>query len=175
MAESWTKFNSLSIDNDAHSLYRANIMKKQDVPQDKAILGQWHEICYALDDDGRYVLAPSAGWGPANVANRQAWETIAEEIAEALATIRAGASSPLAFHMARCQMDVGLLASYAHLARWRVRRHLRPEGYARLTLKLRERYARIFGIAPEQFDDIPERPELPVISDGNDMDQDQSL
>ena len=150
-------------------------MRKQDVPQDEAILDRWHEICYALDDDGRYVLAPSAGWDPANVANRQAWKAIAEEVAEALAAIRAGTASPLAFHMARCQMDVALLASYVRLARWRVRRHLRPGGYARLKPDLRERYARIFGTAPERLDDIPDRPELPVISDGNDMDQDQSL
>ena len=108
-------------------------MRKQDVPQDRAVLGRWHEICYALDEEGRYALAPSAGWEPANVANLQAWEVIAEEIARAVEAVRCGETSPPAFHMARCQMDVGLLASYAHLARWRVKRHLRPGGYARLT------------------------------------------
>ena len=132
-------------------------------PVVEAILDRWHEISYALDDDGRYVLAPSAGWGPANVANRQAWETIAEEVAEALAAIRTGAASPLAFHMARCQMDVGLLASYVHLARWRVKRHLRPRVYARLRPGLRERYAQVFGGGAEDLDFIPEKPELPLV------------
>lgn len=138
-------------------------MRRQDVPQDKAILGRWHEICYALDDDGRYVLAPSAGWDPANVANLQAWEAVAEEVAQAIEAVRGGAASPLAFHMARCQMDLGLLASYVHLARWRVKRHLRPGVYARLRPELRERYAQVFGVGAEDLDFIPEKPELPLV------------
>ncbi|BCR03204.1 hypothetical protein DESUT3_02730 [Desulfuromonas versatilis] len=148
-------------------------MKREDVPQDAAIFGQWHGICYALDDEGRYVLTPSAGWDPANVANLQAWEVIAEEIREAIEAVRSGTASPLAFHMARCQMDVGLLASYAHLPRWRVRRHLRPAVYARLKPELRARYARVFGVAPEHLDQIPDMPQLPVALDEYREDQAQ--
>lgn len=146
-------------------------MKRKDVPQDKAILGQWHEICYALDEDGRYVLAPSAGWDPANVANLQAWEVIAEDVAAAIEGVRAGKASPLAFHMARCQMDAGLLAGYVQLSRWRVKRHLRPAVYARLKPELRERYARVFGVAAQELDRIPEKPELPVVSDEDEEDR----
>jgi len=140
-------------------------MRKQDVPQDKAILGRWHEICYVLDDEGRYVLTLSAGWNPANVANLQAWQEIAEEVGQAIADIRSGEASPLAFHMARCQMDVGLLSRYVRLARWRVRRHLRPAVYARLGETLRARYARVFGVAPEDLDAIPEKAQIPVEAD----------
>jgi hypothetical protein len=138
-------------------------LKREDVPQDKAILGQWHEICYALDEDGRYVLAPSTGWDPANVANLQAWEVIAEDVAAAIEAVHAGKTSPLAFHMARCQMDAGLLADYVQLSRWRVKRHLRPAVYARLRPELRERYARVFGMTAQELDRIPEKPELPVV------------
>lgn len=148
-------------------------MKSEDVPQDKAILGQWHEICYALDQDGRYVLAPSVGWDPANVANLQAWEVIAEAVAEAIEAVRSGEASPLAFHMARCQMDAGLLAGYVQLARWRVRRHLRPAVYARLKPELLERYARVFGVAAAELDRIPEKPELPVVLDNDEEDRNQ--
>jgi hypothetical protein len=148
-------------------------LKHEDVPQDEAILGRWHEICYALDRDGRYVLAPSAGWDPANVANLQAWEVIAEEVERAIEAVRAGEASPLAFHMARLQMDVGLLASYARLARWRVKRHLHPKGYSRLKPELRERYARVFGVAAEKLDCIPENPELPVVLNENEEDPKQ--
>ncbi len=35
------------------------------------ITGQTQEICYAVDETGRYVLAPSAGWEPKNMANNQ--------------------------------------------------------------------------------------------------------
>jgi hypothetical protein len=140
-------------------------LKSEDVPQDKAILGQWHGICYALNQDGRYVLTPSAGWEPANVANLQAWEVIAEDVGRALQAVWAGEASPLAFHMARCQMDVGLLAGYAQIPRWRVKRHLRPEVYARLKPALLERYARVFEVTVETLDSLPEKPELPVVLD----------
>lgn len=132
-------------------------MRKSDVPQDAVLFDGGHEIAYALDEDGRYVLVPCAGWEPANTANLQAWEVIAEAAAAALRGIAAGTLSPLAYHMAVHQMDVGLLATYARLARWRVRRHLRPAVWRRLRPALRERYAAVFRMAPEELDRVPGR------------------
>jgi hypothetical protein len=137
-------------------------MEKKEVPQDACLLGPWHEICYAVDEQGRYVLAPSAGWDPANLANLQAWEVIGEEIAAAIGRVVGGKTSPLDVHMARCQMDVSLLASYVGLARWRVRRHLRPAVFRRLKPALLARYADIFAVPPEMLGRIPDRAELPV-------------
>lgn len=137
-------------------------MRKNDVPQDAALFGRWHEIAYAVDEDGSVVLVPCAGWDPANVANLQAWEAIAEAAQEALRGIEAGEKSPLAFHMAVNQMDVALLAEYAGLARWRVRRHLRPAVFRRLKPALRERYAAVFRLTPEGLDRVPAKPQLPV-------------
>jgi hypothetical protein len=150
----WNSFHNIVTIGDS--------LKQDDVPQDQAILGPWRELFYAVDADGRYVLAPSRGWDPANLANLQAWQVIAEEMEKALAAVRAGQASPLAFHMARCQMDTGLLARYAGLARWRVRRHLRPAVYRRLSPAVRERYSRIFGITAEELDLLPEKPLVPV-------------
>jgi hypothetical protein len=64
--------------------------------------------------------------------------------------------------MARCQMDVSLLASYVGLARWRVRRHLRPAVFSRLKPALLARYADIFAVLPEMLGRIPDRAEIPV-------------
>lgn len=140
-------------------------MRKNDVPQDAALFGRWREIAYAVDEDGRVVLVPCAGWDPANVANLQAWEVIAEAVAEALRGIEAGELSPLAFHMAVNQMDVTLFADYVGMARWRVRRHLRPGVFPRLRPALRERYAAVFRIAPEELDRVPAKPRLPVVTE----------
>jgi hypothetical protein len=141
-------------------------MLKQDVPQDAAILEQQSAISYAVDDQGRYVLTPSAGWDPSNLANIQAWQLIAEDIQAALIEIHSGNSSPLLFHMVRNQMDTALLARYAHLSRWRVKRHLQPKYYQKLTVELRERYATVFQISEEALDILPERVELPVELEG---------
>lgn len=141
-------------------------MKLKDVPQDAVILEQQSAISYAVDDQGRYILTSSAGWDPSNLANIQAWQLIAEEIESALSEIRRGDASPLLFHMVRNQMDTALLARYAHVSRWRVKRHLQPKHYQKLTVELRERYAAVFRISEEALDTLPNRVELPVDVEG---------
>ena len=140
-------------------------MRKDEVPQDTDILEQWNEVSYAVDSDGNYVLVPSAGWRPANLANRQAWQLIVEELKAIIERVNAGQASPLAYHMARAQMDAALLGRYVGLSGWRVRRHLRPAVFARLSPAIRERYARALGITTEQLAVVPAAPETPFGSD----------
>jgi hypothetical protein len=130
-------------------------MHKKDVPQDVGLNQGLSEITYAVDEEGRYVQAPSLGWEPKNIANQQAWEQIRKEISSEIEQIRAGKRSPLAYHMARNLMNIGLLASYAGLPRWRVRRHLKPAGFKRLGRDMLKRYADIFGISPEALQKFP--------------------
>jgi hypothetical protein len=131
-------------------------MKVNDVPQDRGMISDSvQEICYAVDENGRYVLAPSAGWEPKNTANEQAWELIRTEVAATLKKIRAGRLSPLAFHMVNNQMSPGLLARYAGCSRWRVWRHLRPGGFSRLTPRMLQRYAEIFDIDATALKTVP--------------------
>lgn len=132
-------------------------MRRKDVPQDEALFGGWKEVSYAVDDDGRYVLVQSAGWEPANIANHMAWESIEAEVVSALAKVRAGIRSPLVYHMARHQMDPGLLAGYAGLFRWQVRRHMKPAAFRRISPALADRYAAIFRITRDELMSIPGR------------------
>lgn len=127
-------------------------MKVWDVPQDYGAIGNQKEVCYAVDEEGRYVLTPSLGWDPKNIANSQAWEAIHHQIALALKRIHAGKASPLAYHMARNQMNPGLLAKYVGLFRWQVYRHLKPGGYRRMSPRLKLKYAELFETTPEWLD-----------------------
>lgn len=131
-------------------------MRKNEVPQDQDLLGGQCEVCYAVDENGCYVLAESTGWEPANIANHQAWEAISFEIAGILARIRKGELSPLAYHMVANQMDEKLLAGYAGLFRWQVRRHLRPGPFSRISPKQRERYSALFSLTAEELGRIPD-------------------
>ncbi len=133
-------------------------MRRTDVPQDDALFDGQKEVCYAVDETGHYVLAESAGWEPANLANIQAWEEIESGITAILARIRAGELSPLAYHMARGQMDARLLAGYARLFAWQVRRHMKPGPFGRLSPARLQRYAAIFRITPEALRAIPGPP-----------------
>ncbi len=134
-------------------------MKIEDVPQDFGIAGDQTEVCYAVDEEGNYVLSPSLGWEPKNIANDQAWQLIQEQVHQALNGVKSGKASPLAYHMAKHQMDMALLAKYAGLSRFKVWYHLKPAGFKRLTPNMRRRYAAVFGITSEALAITPDTPE----------------
>ncbi|BBO90323.1 hypothetical protein [Desulfosarcina ovata] len=132
-------------------------MKIEEVPQDQGMITDGRrEVCYAVDDQGRYVLAGSAGWEPKNIANRQAWDRIDQTVAATLDRIRAGKASPLAYYMALNQMDVGLLAKYAGIGRLKVWLHLKPGPFGRLSPAVLKRYADVFDISADTLKSVPE-------------------
>ena len=132
-------------------------MKTSEVPQERGIIPEnVHEVCYAVDESGNYVLTNSAGWEPKNIVNDQAWEIIKAQVQGVLAQIQAGRLSPLAFHMAKNQMSTGLLSRYVRFSRWRVKRHLKPHVFKRLEPDVYRRYANIFEITVEQLLKVPE-------------------
>ncbi len=138
-------------------------MKVEEVPQDKGMIGDCgHEICYAIGDNGRYTLSPSLGWEAKNVVNDQAWAVIAEETRRMHQLVQSGTLSPIAYYQAKHQMDIGLLARYVDMAKWRVKRHRRPEVFRRLPERILQRYAAVFGVSPTELKTIPKTfsPEL---------------
>ena len=130
-------------------------MDATDVPQEDVVTyGGQTKAVYARTDDGRLGLVRSSGWEAEEIVTRQAVEAF-EALAEAARErARAGQSSPLEFHMYRARMDVSLLAQASGLWRWRVRRHLRPKVFARLSRALRARYAEVLGIPPERLESL---------------------
>lgn len=132
-------------------------MKIDQVPQDQGMIdGDRQEICYAVNKDGRYELVPSAGWEPKNVVNDQAWDLIKVEVAATVDKVRAGKLSPLAYHMVRNQMNVGLLAKYVPYSRLRVWRHLRPKVFLRLTSEMLKPYADLFDLSVDELKKVPD-------------------
>jgi hypothetical protein len=129
-------------------------MRKDEVPQDQGIAEGLKEVTYAVDDNGDYVMVPSTGWEPKNISNYQAWEVIAEQIETARLQVLNNEISPLAYHMARNQMDVGLLAQYMGIMRWRVKRHLKLRIFKKLNQNLLSRYASLLKVTVEQLQDI---------------------
>jgi hypothetical protein len=130
-------------------------MKKTDVPQDTGVFGQWHPVCYATDENGDYVRSQSSGWEPINIANDVAWEFIQEDIAHVLEKVRNGELSPLAYHISKSCMDVKMVAQYAGLSAWKVKRHLKPHIYRSLDKATLVKYASVFKIKPEELDALP--------------------
>ena len=128
-------------------------MKKKDVPQDDENLfeGKFKVVKYAVDDDGNYGTVGSAGWEPENVVLNQAWEEIKKKVAETLKQIEAGKLSPLAYHMEKNIMDVGMLSQYMDISKRNVNKHLEPNGFDSLDDKTLNRYAEVFDISVEEL------------------------
>jgi hypothetical protein len=129
-------------------------MRQDEVPQDEGIAEGLKEVTYAVDERGSYVVVPSAGWEPKNISNYQAWEVVAGQVAEARREVLAGHRSPLAYHMARNQMTLALMAQYMGLWRWQVRLHQHPAFFRRLPPELLERYAAMLRTTVEKLKDI---------------------
>lgn len=132
-------------------------MKRSEVPQDgRPEYGGERRAVYAVDEGGRYATVPSAGWRADEIVNRQAVEEYARLAQDALQRARAGQASPLEFHMYDRRMEVESLAPTAGLWRWRVRRHLRPQVFKKLSPALLARYADALGIPVERLTTLPE-------------------
>ena len=131
-------------------------MKSDAVPQDGlAHYGQARKAMYATGDDGRYEVVPSSGWQAEEAVTLDAVSEYAVMAEQARERVKAGTSSPLEFHMYACRMDEPLLAESAGIWRWRLRRHLRPRVFARLSASLLQRYATALGIGVDQLKRLP--------------------
>jgi hypothetical protein len=130
-------------------------MRERDVPQEgNATLEGKRKAVYAVGDDGRLHIVESRGWEVEETVTRQALEDLERRAQEARKRFLAGRSSPLEYHMYRARMDVALLSQATGLWRWRVRRHFRPEVFARLAQPLRQRYADALGIEPAALEKV---------------------
>jgi hypothetical protein len=139
-------------------------MKVKDVPQDHGTIeDHGREICYATDENGEYALTHSIGWDVKNVANDQAWEIIFNEIRNIHKKIIAGKLSPLAYHMTKNQMTPGLLGKYVSISRWRVKRHLKPKIFNKLSDLILSKYAKILEITIEELKSVPKEIDIQSI------------
>lgn len=132
-------------------------MKKDEVPQqrDQSILEGHQRACYAVDENGHYIVVGSAGWEVEKIVNGQANDEVRAQIMQALERVRRGERSPLDYHMARRQMTPGLLASYSGISQFRIRWHLRPWAFARLPEQVLQRYAEALQIPLAELCNIP--------------------
>jgi len=131
-------------------------MKKHEVPQDDDgfMEGKQMDLSYAVDENGNYVTVPSFGWAPKNAALSQAWDVIHERMKETRQQILQGKLSPIAYYMEKNIMDEKLLATYVGLPKRKVRRHLKPAGFAKIDERILRRYADFFSIPVEALTDF---------------------
>ncbi len=131
-------------------------MKKDEVPQDQSSLSasNMRELCYAVDENGNYTTALSAGWEPKTIALDNSMSLINERIAEAEQQVREGKVSPIVYYMELHKMDPTILASYVGKWVWQVKRHFKPKVFSKLNDTVLRRYADAFDISVDELKNI---------------------
>ena len=132
-------------------------MKKKDIPQQAHHLyaGETKAV-YAINEEGKLEIAQTAGWEVEIDVLQQAIDEIDRLSADALQRVRAGESSPLEYHMYAQRMDLPMLAQAVGVFKWRVKKHLKPTGFAKLKPEQLSLYASVLGIDVETLQELPD-------------------
>ncbi|HEX4851033.1 MAG TPA: hypothetical protein VFV08_09515 [Puia sp.] len=127
-------------------------MKKQEIPHDLGALGKiTKEVCYAVDESGKYTTVLSEGWKIKAEALDVAWQDVQERIYSAFEKVKKGEASPILFFMEYRLMDVGIVSAYTGFWKWTVKRHLKPAVFKKLPESKLKKYAEIFEISMEDL------------------------
>jgi hypothetical protein len=131
-------------------------MDVEDVPQEgNRTMGGHLRAMYARDADGRMVMVQSRGGEVDETVTLQALDLIREMTEAARARVQAGETSPLEYWMYAQRLDLPQLAQVSGYWQWRIRRHFKPQHFARLSPAILQRYADVMGITIEQLKQLP--------------------
>lgn len=128
-------------------------MDKDKVPQDDSnvLEGKLRVLKYAVDENGKYTRVSTVGWEPENIVLSQAWDEINEKVEAVRKRVLANEISPIAYHMEKQMLDIKMLAQYVGYFSIRVKWHLKPRVFKRLSVKQIEKYANAFQITKEEL------------------------
>ncbi|MDO4697991.1 MAG: hypothetical protein Q4A60_04860 [Pasteurellaceae bacterium] len=120
-------------------------MDIEDIPQDdsKIFRGQ-KKVVYATQN-GNYQTATSSGWQTEEFATQQAVDELDQQAEAALQAVRNGEKSSIYYLMYKNRYDLPTLAQATGFWQWQIKRHFRPEVFARLSERKLRVYAGVFG------------------------------
>lgn len=130
-------------------------MDIDDIPQDNSKTYHGHRKIIYGTRNGHYQAATSTGWQDEAFATEQAVADLDTQTAVARREVEAGRRSPLYYHMFRYRYDESSLAQSTGLWRWQIRRHFRPEVFAKLKPATLDKYAQAFQLSPEALSRLP--------------------
>ena len=131
-------------------------MKVQEVPQDSKFYTNTavRDMSYAVDDDGNYTMVVSEGWEVKNDALDMTLDIVHEKCEEVRKQVLAGELSPLAYHLEKNIMEIGLLAKYTGISKRTIKKHLMPENFKELDDSILQQYAETLRITIEELKTI---------------------
>ncbi|MFT7612530.1 MAG: hypothetical protein ACI9J3_001493 [Parvicellaceae bacterium] len=127
-------------------------MKKSELPQDKGALSDFtREVCYVKNKDGKYETGLSEGWEVKTLALDKQWEEFERRTEEAKQKVIKGEASPILYFFELKLMDITVLAGYTGFAKWKVKRHMKPGSFKKLSNSKLQIYADTFEVSLEDL------------------------
>lgn len=123
-----------------------SINNKPPDPEGERIYSYNRELFYQFDPEKGFSQHVDYQNPDNQIIIRQSWDAAGERLEEIRAQVRNGQRSPIAWYMEKMLMEVPMLAGYMEIAGWRVRRHLKPSVFRKLSPRMLEKYATVFGI-----------------------------
>ena len=112
--------------------------------------GQSRELLYTYDENGHYHRNIGFHSESDRVILQQAWDHFSDRIEGARQRVIAGKASPIVYYMEKFLADPLNLSMMAGISIWRVKWHLRPNVFKRLSEKTLKKYADAFNITIDQ-------------------------
>jgi len=133
-------------------------MKTEEVPQDLQFFKDKvvRDVMYAVDENGHYTPVLSDGWSVKNDVLNAVWDDIREQCEEVRFQVLAKEVSPLAYHMKKSLLDIGMLSSYAEVPKRKIRKHLKYDEFMKLDEETLQKYADAMRITVEELKCVDE-------------------
>jgi hypothetical protein len=127
-------------------------MKKEEIPQDLGALGKiTGEVCYVVDETGKYTTVLSNGWEVKSSALEVAWKDVEERIEAARQKVLNREASPILFFMELRVMDIPIVSAYTGFWKWQVKKHLKYPVFEKLSATRLAKYAALFEVTVEEL------------------------
>jgi hypothetical protein len=127
-------------------------MKKEEIPQDLGALGKiTGEVCYVVDESGKYTTVLSNGWEVKSSALEVAWKDVEQRIEAARLKVLNREASPILFFMELRVMDIPIVSAYTGFWKWQVKRHLKFSVFEKLSTSRLAKYATLFEVTVEEL------------------------
>ncbi|MCX6250652.1 MAG: hypothetical protein NTX61_07865 [Bacteroidetes bacterium] len=122
-----------------------------DYQEDNFSLSPNRELFYCFDEKGNYKKLVDNHYEANRLIIKQGWDAVNERVGQVRDQIVQGKLSPLAFFMEKTMMEVTILADYSGFSKRKVRKHLTPNGFSKLSPSRLETYAKVFDITVEEL------------------------
>jgi hypothetical protein len=115
------------------------------------------ELFYSFDKEKKcYTRTVDYQYQANQVIIKQGWDVLEERINEIRNKVIKGELSPLAYFMEINQMEISMLAGYTGFRKWKIKRHLKPTNFKKITRDDLTKYASVLNVAAGQL----ERPDF---------------